>query len=193
MPFGGKTARDESFPVASRLLSRARREQVLAFYRFARHADDIADSRQLSTPEKLSRLEALDSALIDGVDPGPARALREAVDGTPATIEPARHMLQAFRQDALGKSCETWSDLILYCTYSAVPVGRFLLQLHGEGKMAFRPADALCTAHQILNHLQDCGADFRMLNGVYIPQDLLPDRSLLADTRTVPEIGRAHV
>ncbi len=173
----GKMARDESFPVASRLLPQATRPVVLAYYRFARAADDIADSPLLSSDVKLAGLEAVDSALC-GRATGPLRdirAVRAATElrgllrayGIP--LEHARHLLQAFRKDALQDRYETWSDLLAYCNFSAAPVGRFLLALHREDAALRRQADALCNAHQILNHVQDCKTDFLRLNRVYLP------------------------
>src|SRR5260370_521488 len=51
----GKTARDENFPVASWLISRSFRPVILAFYRFVRVADDVADQPRLSAAEKVIR------------------------------------------------------------------------------------------------------------------------------------------
>jgi phytoene/squalene synthetase len=67
-----------------------------------------------------------------------------------------------------------WRDLIEgYCMLSAAPVGRYLLDLHGEARSGYRASDALCNALQVLNHLQDCQDDHRQLNRVYLPQDWL--------------------
>ena len=60
-----------------------------------------------------------------------------------------------------------------YCAISAMPVGRFVLDVHGEGTATWPASDALCAALQIINHLQDCAADYRKLNRVYIPLDAL--------------------
>ena len=66
-----------------------------------------------------------------------------------------------------------WDELIDYCAYSAMPVGRFVLDVHGESRATWPANDALCAALQINNHLQDCGKDFRELDRVYIPLDAL--------------------
>jgi hydroxysqualene synthase len=66
-----------------------------------------------------------------------------------------------------------WNDLIGYCTYSAMPVGRFVLDVHGEDRRTWPASDALCAALQIINHLQDCGKDYRALDRVYIPLDAM--------------------
>jgi phytoene/squalene synthetase len=54
-----------------------------------------------------------------------------------------------------------------------MPVGRFMLDVHGESTSTWAASDALCAGLQINNHLQDCGKDFRALNRVYLPRDAL--------------------
>ncbi len=186
-----KTPKAENFPVASRWLPVESRPPVLAFYRFARLADDIADDPAMNPAEKLARLDALDTGLRTGEGPPEAVALFQALAGAPASAEPALMLLDAFRQDARGKTYESWNDLILYCSFSAVPAGRFLLALHGETDEAKRPADALCTAQQIMTVLQNCKDDYRLLDRVYIPAALLPDRSLLAAHSAAPALRGA--
>jgi phytoene/squalene synthetase len=77
-----------------------------------------------------------------------------------------------------------WDDLIGYCTYSAMPVGRFVLDVHGESRVTWPANDALCAALQIINHLQDCGKDYRELDRVYIPLDGLAETGA-----TVADLG----
>ena len=158
----------ENFPVASLLLARAMRPKVLAFYRFVRTADDIADDPVLPPLEKLARLARLEAGLDDPVTTLPeAAGLHAAGTGSAE----ARQMLAAFRQDAVQARYADWPALEAYCATSAVPVGRLLLRLHGEA--AGPDADALCTALQILNHLQDLAEDRAALGRVYLPQDWL--------------------
>jgi phytoene/squalene synthetase len=73
--------------------------------------------------------------------------------------------------DATKLRYRDWDDLIHYCSYSAMPVGRFVLDVHGESRATWPANDALCAALQIINHVQDCAADYRNLDRVYIPQD----------------------
>lgn len=181
----GRTIDTENFPVASRLISARLRPAIVAYYRMARTADDIADHPGLAAPEKLRRLEAVDAVLTGrseaaASDPAQiaAQDLRALVVAGGLTIEHARHLLQAFRADALNRPCRTWSDLLAYCRYSAAPVGRFVLELHGEDRSAWPAADALCSALQILNHLQDCQADWRDLHRLYIPRNWLDEAEL---------------
>jgi squalene synthase HpnC len=173
-PSARKDASGENFPVASRLLPRHLRPHVSAFYRFVRLADDIADDPDLDAEVKLTYLDQLEQALVKGEAPGaylqPALDLHASlqVSGLPDTF--ARQLLQAFRRDARGTPYRTWSDLMIYCRYSAAPVGRYLLALHGEGHRAVPASDALCAALQILNHIQDCREDWVDLGRCYIPQ-----------------------
>jgi len=165
-----KRPRDENFPIASLVLAPEYRDAVLAFYAFARLADDIADAPDRNAAEKLQRLDALEQALVSGDPAKPEAARLYAVDAQHGTgLVQARDLLRAFRQDAVKARYTDWAELIDYCRLSANPVGRFLLALHREPAAARTPTDALCTALQILNHLQDCGQDYQRLGRIYIP------------------------
>ncbi len=173
----GKGAGDENFPVASRLIARPLRPHVLRYYAFARAIDDIADNPRLEPEEKIARLDAFGAALTDPACDDPALAKATALRATlEATGVPAAHgtdLVVAFKQDAVKTRYDDWGELMGYCRYSANPVGRFLLDLHGEDR-ALRPfSDALCTLLQVLNHLQDCAEDYRRLDRVYLPLDWL--------------------
>ena len=200
-PYVGRTIATENFPVASRLISSRYRPTIVAYYRMARLADDLADHPGLAAAEKVRRLDAIDAVLAGRAEAHPhdaaeeaAREVRDAFAARGLAIEHARHLLQAFRSDALNRPCRTWSDLLAYCRYSAAPVGRFVLDLHGEPRDAWIAADALCSALQILNHLQDCQADWRTLRRLYIPQDWLGDAGLepeaLLATHATPALRR---
>lgn len=187
-----RTATTENFPVGSRLLPAVLRPAVAAYYRVARAADEIADDPHLAPEEKLHRLDAIDTTLDGRADTDPAaRALREIFTERGLTIAHARHLLQAFKADAANRRCRSWSDLLAYCRFSAAPVGRFLLELHGEGRTAWPTADALCAALQILNHLQDCQDDWRRLQRLYIPEDWLREAGLAPDVLLEPAAGPA--
>ena len=173
----GKWAQDENFPVGSRLIAKPLRPHVVRYYAFARTIDDIADSPSLAPEEKVARLDAFDRALVDPACDGPdtpkARALRDSMETLDIPADHARDLIVAFKQDATKGRYADWSELLTYCRYSAEPVGRFLLDLHGESRALWPYSDALCTALQIINHLQDCKTDYRTLNRVYIPEDWL--------------------
>jgi len=157
----------------------------MAFYDFVRLADDIADDPNLERDQKLAHLDALDAALIAGGSEtdwrAPAATLRASLAATGVADHFARDLLQAFRRDAINQPCRDWDDLIDYCRYSAMPVGRYLLALHGEDETPGPAADALCTALQILNHLQDCGDDWRKLRRLYLPLDWIEAEGLGTD------------
>jgi hydroxysqualene synthase len=170
----GKTHRDENFPVASWIIHPRHRAPILAFYNFVRTADDIADHATLEEREKLAYLDVLEAELLGNGDSQP-----EAVNLRRALAEramPPRHALDvliAFRMDVTKLRYETWDEVIHYCRYSAMPVGRFMLDVHGESTSTWAASDALCAGLQINNHLQDCGKDYRNLNRVYLPRDAL--------------------
>ncbi len=181
-PARTRTASTENFPVGSWLIAPALRPAVLAYYRVARAADDIADDPALAADEKTRLLERIDATLAGASDQDPAAlALRDIFRARGLALEHARHLLQAFQADAINRPCRSWSDLLAYCRFSAAPVGRFLLELHGEARSTWPAGDALCSALQILNHLQDCQADWRSLQRLYIPGDWLREAALTPD------------
>ncbi len=170
----GKGHRDENFPVASRIIHPRHRSLILAFYNLVRTADDIADHPTLGDAEKLTHLDLLQTELL-----GNGNSQPEAVNLRVALAQrsmPPRHaldVLTAFRMDVTKLRYENWDELIQYCRYSAMPVGRFMLDVHGESPSTWPASDALCAGLQINNHLQDCGRDYRNLNRVYLPRDAL--------------------
>ncbi|MBI4725001.1 MAG: squalene synthase HpnC [Rhodomicrobium sp.] len=189
---GEKTHRDENFPVAS-LVSRRHRPVILAFYRFARAADDVADDPALSEAAKIRKLDQFEETLLGQHDEiADALPLRAAIAERGLSPKHAQDLLAAFRMDASKHRYADWNDLIHYCTYSAMPVGRFVLDVHGESRDTWPANDALCAALQIINHLQDCGADYRRLGRIYIPLDALAARNVpveaLAASKASPDL-----
>lgn len=166
----GKGHKDENFPVASFVLARRHRAPVMAFYRFARFADDIADHPTAPPQEKLALLEAMRATLAGEADTNPqALGLRSALAGREQLAAHGLDLLEAFRRDVTKARYADWDELMDYCRYSAAPVGRFVLDVHGESRTLWPANDALCSALQVINHLQDCGDDYRDLDRVYIP------------------------
>jgi len=191
----GKGHRDENFPVASRLIDARHRGVILAFYEFVRVADDIADHTALSEREKLDQLDRLEANLLGEGDANPeAVRLRAALSERGLPPRHAQDLLTAFRMDVTKLRYKDWDELIHYCSYSAMPVGRFVLDVHGESRATWAANDALCAALQINNHLQDCGKDFRELNRVYIPLDAFAAAGAapgdLGAARSSPELLR---
>jgi squalene synthase HpnC len=184
----GKGHRDENFPVASRLIHPRHRGAILAFYEFVRIADDISDHASLGAQEKLDLLDHLEAGLLGRHDEQhQAVALRSVLRERNLTPRHAQDLLTAFRMDVTKLRYRDWDDLMGYCSYSAMPVGRYVLDVHGEDRATWPSNDALCAALQVINHLQDCKEDFRTLDRVYIPQD-----ALAATGATVEDLGREN-
>ena len=170
----GKSHRDENFPVASRFIRSRHRAPILAFYRFVRAADDVADHPRLEPGEKLALLDALGAALTgSGTSDPEAEPLKAALSEHGLPPLHALDLLDAFRMDATKKRYTNWAELMHYCSLSAMPVGRFVLDVHGEEKSTWPASDAICAALQVINHLQDCAQDYRALDRVYLPLDAL--------------------
>lgn len=170
-----KTHRGENFPVASKLIAPKHRAAILAYYRFARGADDVADDSRLSAQQKLDGLDAFEATLSGKSDAVEDALQLRAVLAADRRLT-ARHaldLLRAFRMDAVKHRYASWDELMAYCASSAAPVGRFVLDVHGESEATWAASDALCSALQVINHLQDCAADYRNLDRVYIPLDAL--------------------
>src|SRR5471032_2969051 len=170
----GKGHKDENFPVASILIAPKHRPPVMAFYNFVRAADDVADSATATADEKLALLEQMRTSLTGQSDAVPEGVkLREIQKERGLSPVHALDLLEAFRRDCTKLRYRDWDDLIDYCRFSAMPVGRFVLDVHGESPDLWPANDALCAALQVINHLQDCAKDYRELDRVYIPEPLL--------------------
>ncbi len=171
----GKGAGDENFPVGSWLLPARLRPHVAAYYRFARAIDDIADNGALEPEDKIARLSRFETA-VTGAETGDpaletAHRMRVSLAETGVSARHCTDLVAAFKQDAEKSRYQDWAELMGYCALSANPVGRYLLDLHGESRTGYPYSDALCSALQVLNHLQDCQDDYLNLDRVYLPQD----------------------
>lgn len=194
--WSGKDRGDENFPVGSALIRPALRPHVHAYYAFARNADDIADSPALAPEDKVSRLDRMEAVLLGAADDGSPSAarLRASLAETGVATRHATDLLDAFRQDATKRRYATWDELLDYCRLSAMPVGRYMLDLHGEAPATHAPSDPLCAALQVLNHLQDGSRDLADLDRCYLPQDMLDEAGAsvadLAGSATTPGLRR---
>jgi squalene synthase HpnC len=189
----GKGHHDENFPVGSILIAPRNRPVVLAFYRVARMADDVADKPGLASEEKLRQLKLIETTLLGRSDAVPAAArLRQVLADRRITLDHILDLLEAFRRDAVKSRYADWDELMDYCRYSAAPVGRFMLDVHGQSRSTWPASDALCAALQVINHLQDCGKDYRQIDRVYVPLDALAaagtDVTALAADRASPAL-----
>ena len=187
----GKTTATENFPVGSWLLPAPLRPYIATFYALARATDDIADNPDLSPEEKLVRLDGFDAALTgksgDDSNYEKSTRLKQSLAEIGVTTDHSRNLISAFKQDAVKLRYRDWDDLMDYCNRSAAPVGRFLLDLHGESSDGYKASDALCNALQVINHLQDCKDDYLTLNRVYIPGNWLAESGT-----TVAALGDTH-
>lgn len=183
----GKSAATENFPVASRLIRPAHRPAIMAFYRFARQGDDIADHATASAGERLALLEDMRATVAGEANRDPASAaLRDVLAARGLDATHAVDLLRAFSRDVTTPRTPDYAALIDYCRVSAMPVGRFVLDIHGEDRSTWALSDPLCAALQIINHLQDCGEDFRDMGRVYIPDTMLARAGLSVDALAAP-------
>ena len=179
----GKSHSDENFPVASFLMTKKIRSIVRVFYFFARMADDIADHQKLSSNQKKKILLFFDNAISKSKKTN-NKVLDKMIakfKELPSGKKYSRNLLKAFMMDASNKKYKNWNDLLYYCKFSANPVGRFVIDAVNERKnieKIYEASDNLCTALQIINHIQDCKKDFKELNRVYIPESFFKKYSL---------------
>ena len=182
----GKTASDENFPVVTRLLPARLRSHIATFYAYARTIDDIADNPDLNPAEKIERLDGFARAVsgVGSINPAFRKAyeLNRSLAATRVTDRHCVDLVQAFKQDATKLRYDNWDDLIGYCNLSAAPVGRYLVDLHGESTNVYPASDALCNALQVLNHVQDCKDDYNSLNRVYLPRNWMDEAGVDVDT-----------
>ncbi len=192
----GKDAAYENFPVGSFLLPARLRSHIAVFYRFARAIDDIADGMDISPDEKIVRLRKFEEA-VTGVGAGaedPAyetgHRMRRSLLEMGVTAQHCVDLIDAFKQDAVKGRTADWDDLMRYCIRSAAPVGRYLIDLHGGSEDGYGPSDALCSALQVINHLQDCREDYREMDRVYLPSDWLADAGTCVEALEAPRASR---
>ncbi len=167
----------ENFPVASVLLPRAVRAPVAVIYAFARTADDFADEGDLPAPVRLSRLLAfgkdLDAALAGGSVPDPVLTATADIirqHGLPAGL--FHDLLTAFRMDVTKRRYADFAEVMGYCRCSANPVGRLILHLTGEDSPGnLVESDAVCSALQLINFLQDMTQDYHENGRIYLPEN----------------------
>ncbi len=192
----GKDHTGENFPVASLLIAPEHRAPIMAFYRVARLADDVADNASASPELKLKRLAEIEASLTGKSEAEPAAvALRQALAERGLGWEHMLDLLEAFRRDVVKLRYESWDELMDYCRYSAAPVGRFVLDVHGEDRATWPANDALCAALQLINHLQDCAKDYHEIDRVYLPLDVLKacgaNVEMLAEDASDPALNAA--
>lgn len=164
----------ENFPVASILLPGHLRPAVQVIYAFARSADDIADEGDALPAERLAALHAYEAALsrIDQELPQQDplfTAVAKVMRQYRLSSAPFFALLSAFRQDVLTTRYRTFAELLDYCARSADPVGALMLHLYNQADARnLRESNAICSALQLINFLQDVGIDWQK-NRIYLP------------------------
>lgn len=187
----------ENFPVASWLMPARLRPAVVAIYRFARHADDVADEGEATPQERLAALDELRVDLQHALDGAPARlpivaqlvphVLGHRLDGSRFLA-----LLSAFEQDVMTSRYATHADVLDYCSRSADPVGHLVLALSGRLSPDTRVlSDRICSALQLINFLQDAAIDWAR-GRLYLPAETLERHGVTeADLDRAAADGRA--
>ncbi len=167
----------ENFPVASRLLPRRLRQPITVIYTFARRADDIADEGKLAPAARLDQLDdyarQLDAiAAGEPVDDPLFIALADVIRRHTLPLAPFHDLLHAFRMDVTHLRYANFGEVMDYCRHSANPVGHLLLHLYGAATPRnLAHSDAVCSALQLINFLQDIRQDYTENDRIYLPQD----------------------
>ena len=167
----------ENFPVASRLLPKHLRMPIAVIYAFARRADDFADEGDLSNDERIAALTDFSNKLNlieqgKEVDDATFIALADVIKQHQLPISLFHDLLTAFKMDVTKARYANFGEVMEYCRYSANPVGRLLLHLnHAATPQNLGYSDAVCSALQLTNFLQDISQDLEESNRIYLPQD----------------------
>lgn len=182
----------ENFPVAAVWIPRRERRLLLAVYAYSRFVDEVGDGGRDDALAMLAAIEHDVRAGARGEVRVPAlRPVLAALEGGGLPREPLLDLIEANRRDQHVHRYETWEDLIGYCRLSADPVGRLVLAAMGASNRVTRPlSDVICSALQIVEHLQDVREDARM-GRIYLPgADLEAEGVSEAELLDAPAAGR---
>ena len=175
----------ENFPVISFLVPKHLQKHIAIVYKFARLADDIADETNLPSDKRLSLLEdfshKFNQALKNEFSNPFWEALINTINLFNLTPENFSRLLIAFKSDIRFTRFQTFPEILNYCSNSANPVGRIILELFGiREEKAIAYSDNVCTALQLINFYQDVSIDIKQ-NRIYIPEDELQKFSVTLD------------
>lgn len=168
----------ENFPVASFFLPKSLRQPIALIYAFARQADDFADEGDLQPEDRIKLLNEFEAELnLIRSNQKPTSnlfiALQASIQEYQLDLAPFYDLLDAFKQDVSKTRYENFGEVMHYCRRSANPIGRLLLALYGQAtERNIGMADAICSALQLINFLQDIAIDAQK-NRIYLPQDEL--------------------
>lgn len=163
----------ENFPVISFFIKKELRKYISVIYRFARQADDIADEGSASSEKRISQLDEYEASLLNAMKSdfkdGFWKVLADTVKINNLSIEHLQNLLKAFKQDTYKTSYTDYDELLNYCSNSANPVGRIILELHGiREEIPNQFSDKICTALQLTNFYQDVSVDIKK-GRIYLP------------------------
>lgn len=179
----------ENFPVALRVLPRRVREDLGAFYTFARYVDDLGDEYEGDRIAALNDVDADLDRLAAGATPllEPVKGLRRLTADGRVPIEPFHKLVAANLLDQHKLRYPTFAELVDYCKLSADPVGRVVLYIAGQAtEQNIADSDAVCTGLQVIEHLQDVAEDYRA-GRIYLPRE-----DLAAFGVTETDLAAAH-
>lgn len=167
----------ENFPVASFLIPKHLRDDVAIIYWFARTADNIADEEVMTDQKRIELLNEFETSLLkikDGrYECDFFEALATTINRRNLSLELFSDLLSSFRQDVTKKRYNNFNEVLDYCSRSANPIGRLILQLFGiKDEEAFYYSDKICTALQLTNFYQDTNGDYK-IGRIYFPLDEL--------------------
>lgn len=173
-----EAAASENFPVTSWAQPTSLRRHLAAIYGYARFVDDVGDepALQWDREQRLSALDAVEAQVRGLYDGSPATipvvaALAPTVAACRLPVEPLVRLVEANRIDQAITRYATFADLVAYCTWSANPVGQLVLHVFGRPSPAqIALSDRVCTALQLIEHLQDIAEDFHR-GRIYLPQE----------------------
>jgi squalene synthase HpnC len=165
----------ENFPVVSLIVPARLKKHIAIVYWFARTADDFSDERNLSDTERLEKLDNFETRLKSLITGKTENNLEAALSSTinSKNLNPDNffNLLKAFKQDVVKKRHQNFNDVLAYCSNSANPIGRILLELFDiRNEKAIYFSDKICTALQITNFIQDTKIDYQK-GRIYYPKD----------------------
>lgn len=184
----------ENFPVASLFIPKNKRKYIYSIYAFARLADDIADSGELTSVQKINKLEIINNELNDcyknisnNVNSG-QKKIFTALANTATDLDIPKiefdNLLTAFKQDAVKQRYNEFDELIEYSTYSANPIGHLVLNTFGfhsdNDSKIFKLSDKICTGLQLINFWQDVKRDIE-IDRIYIPLRVMEEFNYTED------------
>lgn len=175
----------ENFPVVSVFIPKELRKHVAVIYWFARTADDFADDETIPAEQRMQLLISFEERLKNTLANNPAEDLDAALYNTitEKDLNPDYFLalLSAFKQDVIKTRYNRFSEVLDYCSRSANPVGRLLLELFGlHHPETVKYSDKICTALQLANFWQDVSFDIKK-DRIYIPFDYMDKFAVTED------------